>query len=71
MRRYFLSCPTPGALALAIVAPSSDKQPAEVRLIQRLLLLKDKAVIFQPLSQEKASSYLDHTLHEQAIPYFL
>lgn len=38
MRRYFLSCLTPGALALAVVAPSSDKQPAEVRLTQGLQL---------------------------------
>jgi hypothetical protein len=27
--------------------------------------LKDKAIIFPPLLQEKASSYLGHTLHGQ------
>lgn len=70
MRRYFLSCPIPGALALPVVAPPSDQQPAEVRLIQAATL-KDKEAVFLLLSKEKASSltsYFDHTLHGQLYP---
>lgn len=53
MRRYFLSCPIPGALALPAEAPPSDQQPAEVRLI-RAAPLKEKAAVFLLLSKEKS-----------------
>lgn len=49
MRRYFLSCPIPGAQALLSGSTSPGRQPAEVRLIWGYDS-KDKAIVFVLLS---------------------
>lgn len=67
MRRYFLSCRTPGALALPLQAPSQDRQPAEVRFIWGYDS-EDKAIIFLLLYHREESYFVQAS---QASPHLL